>query len=178
MVRQSQSFDKINKEQPRAHHNALEFPDGRIVLLTMLCDGQEAAILHLPAQPNCRRGGLKSALLYRLNLPGRCCHGEVARVGRPLSKCPHAINWRRPVRSSRRIRDKPTKRRRHSVNAILSARAIRRDGFAFGQWLEIISERPNLQSLCLFAPADRCCVAARACCSHRVARVSSKIILI
>ena len=44
-------FRQINKEQPRAHHDALEFPDGRIVLLTMLCDGQEAAILQLPAQP-------------------------------------------------------------------------------------------------------------------------------
>ena len=44
-------FRQINKEQPRAHHDALEFPDGRIVLLTTLCDGQEAAILQLPAQP-------------------------------------------------------------------------------------------------------------------------------
>ena len=44
-------FRQINKEQPRAHHDALEFPDGRIVLLTMLCDGQEATVLQLPAQP-------------------------------------------------------------------------------------------------------------------------------
>jgi hypothetical protein len=44
-------FRQINKEQPRTHHDALEFPDGRIVLLTTLCDGQEAAILQLPTQP-------------------------------------------------------------------------------------------------------------------------------
>jgi hypothetical protein len=44
-------FRQINKEQPRAHHDALEFPDGRFVLLTMLCDGQEATVLQLPAQP-------------------------------------------------------------------------------------------------------------------------------
>jgi hypothetical protein len=44
-------FRQINKEKPRAHHDALEFPDGRIVLLTMLCDGQEATVLQLPAQP-------------------------------------------------------------------------------------------------------------------------------
>ena len=44
-------FRQINKEQPRAHHDALEFPDGRIVLLAMLCDGQEATVLQLPAQP-------------------------------------------------------------------------------------------------------------------------------
>jgi len=44
-------FRQINKEQPRVHHDALEFPDGRIVLLAMLGDGQEATVLQLPAQP-------------------------------------------------------------------------------------------------------------------------------
>src|SRR5277367_6643249 len=34
-------FRQINKEEPNKHHDALEFPDGRIVLLTMLGDGQE-----------------------------------------------------------------------------------------------------------------------------------------
>ena len=33
------------------HHDALEFPDGRIALLTMLWEGQEATVLQLPAQP-------------------------------------------------------------------------------------------------------------------------------
>ena len=45
-------FRQINKEQPRAHHDALEFPDGRTVLLTMLWEGQEATVLQLPAQPS------------------------------------------------------------------------------------------------------------------------------
>ena len=44
-------FRQINKDQPRTHHDALEFSDGRIVLLTTLCDGQEATVLQLPAQP-------------------------------------------------------------------------------------------------------------------------------
>jgi hypothetical protein len=44
-------FRQINKEQPRVHHDALEFADGRIVLLTMLREGQEATVLQLPAQP-------------------------------------------------------------------------------------------------------------------------------
>jgi hypothetical protein len=44
-------FRQINKEQPHTHHGALEFPDGRIVLLTMLGDGQDATVLQLPAQP-------------------------------------------------------------------------------------------------------------------------------
>ena len=33
------------------HHDALEFPDGRNVLLTRLDEGQEATVLQLPAQP-------------------------------------------------------------------------------------------------------------------------------
>ncbi|MEA3068740.1 MAG: hypothetical protein QOD29_186, partial [Alphaproteobacteria bacterium] len=31
--------------------DALEFPDGRMVLLTHLLEGQEATVLQLPAQP-------------------------------------------------------------------------------------------------------------------------------
>ena len=33
------------------HHDALEFPDGQIVLLTRLCEGQHATVLQLPASP-------------------------------------------------------------------------------------------------------------------------------
>jgi hypothetical protein len=31
------------------HHDALEFPDGKIVLLTNLCGGQHATVLQMPA---------------------------------------------------------------------------------------------------------------------------------
>lgn len=44
-------FRQINKEKLAAHHDALEFPDGRTVLLTMLCEGQQASVLQLPARP-------------------------------------------------------------------------------------------------------------------------------
>jgi hypothetical protein len=44
-------FRQVNKDQPLTHHDALEFADGRIVLLAMLCEGQEATVLQLPAQP-------------------------------------------------------------------------------------------------------------------------------
>jgi hypothetical protein len=44
-------FRQIRKTEPRVHHDALEFPDGKIVLLTELCQGQEATVLQLPAQP-------------------------------------------------------------------------------------------------------------------------------
>jgi hypothetical protein len=44
-------FRQINKDNPCTHHDALEFPDGQIVLLTDLVEGQEATVLQLPAQP-------------------------------------------------------------------------------------------------------------------------------
>jgi hypothetical protein len=42
-------FRQINMEQPSVHHDAVEFPDGRIVLLTCLSQGQRATVLQLPA---------------------------------------------------------------------------------------------------------------------------------
>ena len=44
-------FRQINKDNPRTHHDALECPDGQLVLLTFICKGQEATVLQLPAQP-------------------------------------------------------------------------------------------------------------------------------
>ncbi len=44
-------FRQINKERAAAHHDALEFPDGQIALLTFLCEGQQATVLQLPAEP-------------------------------------------------------------------------------------------------------------------------------
>jgi hypothetical protein len=44
-------FRQINKDKLAAHHDALEFPDGQIVALTLLSEGQQATILQLPAEP-------------------------------------------------------------------------------------------------------------------------------
>jgi hypothetical protein len=44
-------FRQINKENVATHHDALEFPDGQIVLLTSLHEGQQATVLQLPAEP-------------------------------------------------------------------------------------------------------------------------------
>jgi hypothetical protein len=44
-------FRQINKDNPHTHHDALEFPDGQIVLLTDLVERQQATVLQLPAQP-------------------------------------------------------------------------------------------------------------------------------
>ena len=44
-------FRQINKEKVATHHDALEFPDGQIVCLTSLSEGQQATVLQLPAEP-------------------------------------------------------------------------------------------------------------------------------
>ena len=44
-------FRQINKDKVATHHDALEFPDGRIALLTTLFEGQQATVLQLPAEP-------------------------------------------------------------------------------------------------------------------------------
>ena len=42
-------FRQINQQVPMHHHDALEFPDGKVVLLTFLKEGQQATVLQLPA---------------------------------------------------------------------------------------------------------------------------------
>jgi len=41
-------FRQIDKDIPAIHHDALEFSDGQVVLLTRLCEGQRATVLQLP----------------------------------------------------------------------------------------------------------------------------------
>ena len=44
-------FRQVNKQKVAVHHDALEFADGQIVLLTLLAEGQRATVLQLPAEP-------------------------------------------------------------------------------------------------------------------------------
>ena len=44
-------FRKVNMEQAFVRHDALEFPNGKIILLARLCEGQHATVLQLPASP-------------------------------------------------------------------------------------------------------------------------------
>ena len=42
-------FRQVDTEQTHAHHDALELPNGRTVLLTRLRPGQHATVIQLPA---------------------------------------------------------------------------------------------------------------------------------
>ena len=44
-------FRQVNLDQPHAHHDALEFPDGEVVLVTILREGQRATVIQMPAKP-------------------------------------------------------------------------------------------------------------------------------
>ncbi len=44
-------FRQINKNVLNVHHDALEFPDGHVMLLTTVAANQKATVLQLPARP-------------------------------------------------------------------------------------------------------------------------------
>jgi hypothetical protein len=41
-------FGEIDRHVADRHHDAIEFPDGSHVLVTLLCEGQRATVLQLP----------------------------------------------------------------------------------------------------------------------------------
>src|SRR5215813_12648861 len=45
-------FRQLNVDKPNVHHDALEFPNGDIVLVTRLSEDQHATVLRLPASPH------------------------------------------------------------------------------------------------------------------------------
>ena len=44
-------FRQIDTHLPNVHHDALEYPNGEVVLLTRLKEGQHACVLQLPPVP-------------------------------------------------------------------------------------------------------------------------------
>ena len=42
-------FRQVNPDRANMHHDALELPNGEVVLLTRLAEGQTATVLQLPA---------------------------------------------------------------------------------------------------------------------------------
>jgi hypothetical protein len=48
-------FRQVDLDRPASHHDALEFPDGQIVLVASLVEGQRATVLQLPASTQAPR---------------------------------------------------------------------------------------------------------------------------
>ena len=51
LVEKVARFRQVDKDKPGVHHDALEFPDGQIVLINTLCEGQHVTVLQMPASP-------------------------------------------------------------------------------------------------------------------------------
>jgi hypothetical protein len=61
-------FRQINTDKRSTHHDAVEFPDGRVVLLTRLRPGQRATVLQLPYRPVTQPGANERELSERLDV--------------------------------------------------------------------------------------------------------------
>jgi hypothetical protein len=55
-------FRQINTKFAATHHDALEFPDGKVVLLHALSEGQRATVLQLPASAESQDRPVRDAL--------------------------------------------------------------------------------------------------------------------
>ena len=61
-------FRQVDKDTPHLHHDALEFPDGRTVLVTRLVEGQRATVLQLPAMPHAAHETVKTTQPRRVSI--------------------------------------------------------------------------------------------------------------
>jgi hypothetical protein len=57
-------FRQIDLDQPNHHHDALEFSNGTIVMVTDLVPGQKATVLQLPAESVEKSDGLEQGELH------------------------------------------------------------------------------------------------------------------
>jgi hypothetical protein len=51
-------FGKVDPLVPERHHDVIEFPDGKSVLVTVLTEGQRVTVLQLPATKSLPEGDL------------------------------------------------------------------------------------------------------------------------
>ena len=56
-------FRQVDLDKPTRHHDALEFSNGTIVLVTDLTPGQRATVLQLPAKPIEKSDGVEQVKL-------------------------------------------------------------------------------------------------------------------
>jgi hypothetical protein len=62
-------FRQVNLDKPCVHHDALEFADGKIVLVTRLRAGQRATVLQMPADPNVKHVNTETGVVTQAAAP-------------------------------------------------------------------------------------------------------------
>jgi hypothetical protein len=70
----------VNTDNPCTHHDALEFPDGQIVLLTHLREGQRAIVLQLPAHARNAEVAPQPALPDERSVPDEQLDSQADRI--------------------------------------------------------------------------------------------------
>jgi hypothetical protein len=60
-------FRQIDMDKPHMHHDALEFPSGRSVLVTRLSKGQRLTVLQLPASARVEKRPIAADEPYRVS---------------------------------------------------------------------------------------------------------------
>jgi hypothetical protein len=73
-------FRQVNTDNPCTHHDALEFPDGQVVLLTNLREGQRATVLQLPAQAKNAEAAQQPALPEERSVPDEQLSSQADRI--------------------------------------------------------------------------------------------------
>lgn len=73
-------FRQVNTDNPCTHHDALEFPDGQIVLLTHLREGQRAIVLQLPAHARNAEVAPQPALPDERSVPDEQLDSQADRI--------------------------------------------------------------------------------------------------
>lgn len=103
-------FGTVDPDVPHKHHDAIEFPDGSHVLVTLLCEGQRVSVLQLPvlhqpaepAQPAAVMGAPRTIPVgsaARVSLPaGSGRRGEPAQRPGTAGAAGHGWSRRRPSR--------------------------------------------------------------------------------
>jgi hypothetical protein len=62
-------FRRVNQHRNWVHHDALELPSGRIVLLARLLEGQRATVLQLPVAEQQKEAELRPSLVRQPTIP-------------------------------------------------------------------------------------------------------------
>ena len=62
-------FRRVNEDRKFVHHDALELPSGKVVLLTRLLVGQRATVLQLPVAEGEKEAERSQSLTAQVSLP-------------------------------------------------------------------------------------------------------------
>src|SRR5262249_8269766 len=88
-------FRQINKGNPNTHHDALEFANSEVVLLTTLAEGQQVTVLQLPAKSEKLREENEGAAQRKRFWLSRSVDQPAIKVPKVPLELLNWLNWRK-----------------------------------------------------------------------------------